>query len=142
MKFARLLEQIQFDEGLSLSVYQDIVGVWTIGYGTTWIAGERVTEHTPDITHAVASDLLKADVYAACIDAQDSFDCFNKLSYDRQEVLVNMSYNLGRAGLAKFIKFKAAMEAKEFNLAALEMVDSKWYRQVGNRAKRLVNRMA
>ena len=131
------------DEGLSLSVYLDTVGVPTIGYGTTWIAGEKVTMDTPDITPAVASSLLMSDVYAACMDAQELFaSCWNKLSYDRQEVLVNMAYNLGKAGLGKFVKMRAAIEAGEFNRAALEMTDSKWYRQVGSRAKRLVNRMA
>ena len=142
MIFTRLLKQIQTDEGLRLSPYLDTVSIPTIGYGTTWIAGERVTMDTKDITPATASSLLMADVYAACIDAQELFACFNKLSYDRQEVLVNMAYNLGRAGLSKFVKFKEAVEAGEFNRAAMEMIDSKWYTQVGSRAKRLVDRMA
>ena len=142
MIFARLLDQIRQDEGFSASAYLHTRGVPTIGYGATYIAGERVTMDTDDITHAVALSMLMGDVYGACIDAQGLFSNFNSISYDRQEVLVNMAFNLGRTGLSRFVKMRAAIAAGDFNRAALEMANSNWYHQVGDRAKRLVNRMA
>ena len=142
MNFARLLAQIKQDEGFRSSVYLDSLSVPTIGYGATYIAGERVTMDTPDVSHPVALSILMGDVYGACVDAQAIFSRFNSLSYDRQEVLVNMAFNLGKNGLSKFVNMRAAIDAGDFNRAAMEMISSNWYVQVGNRAKRLVNRMA
>ena len=50
-------------------------------------------------------------------------------------------FNLGRPRLSKFVGMKRGVDAKDWNSAADEMVDSRWYRQVGDRAERLVNRM-
>lgn len=63
------------------------------------------------------------------------------LSPARQEVLVNMSFNLGVEGLFKFRRMWAAIRAHNFDLAADEMLDSKWARQVGSRAEELSEKM-
>ena len=55
--------------------------------------------------------------------------------------MVNMAFNLGYTRLSKFTGLKAALDDRDWNKAADEMVDSRWYRQVGNRAKRLEERM-
>ena len=52
-----------------------------------------------------------------------------------------MMFNLGRPRLSKFVGMKRGVDNRDWNTAADEMVDSNWYRQVGKRAKRLVNRM-
>ena len=52
-----------------------------------------------------------------------------------------MMFNLGRTRLSKFKGMKRGVDAKDWNAAADEMVDSRWYRQVTNRADRLVERM-
>ena len=52
-----------------------------------------------------------------------------------------MMFNLGRPRLSKFRGMKAGVDAKDWNRAAEEMVDSRWYAQVGRRAQRLVERM-
>jgi lysozyme len=56
-------------------------------------------------------------------------------------VLVNMAFNIGRSRLSKFKKMLHAIEEGDYNKAADEMVDSKWYSQVGRRSKELVNIM-
>jgi lysozyme len=76
--------------------------------------------------------------YQACMDAQSLYSNFDSLSSVRQEVLANMAYNLGKIGLSRFVKLKAAIEQSNFYTAAYEMRDSRWYRQVGGRANRLV----
>ena len=63
------------------------------------------------------------------------------LSEARQRVVVNMMFNLGPNRFNAFKKVNAAIEAGEFQVAADEMIDSKWYRQVGNRAERLEQAM-
>jgi len=55
--------------------------------------------------------------------------------------LCNMMFNMGRPRLSKFVGMKAGVDARDFNEAADQMVDSRWYTQVPNRARRLVDRM-
>jgi len=63
------------------------------------------------------------------------------LSDDRMRVMANMCFNLGYPRLSKFKKFLAAMQEEDWETAAEEMMDSKWATQVGDRAKRLRNRV-
>ena len=58
-----------------------------------------------------------------------------------QEILVNMMFNMGRTRLAKFKNFRAALEDHDWKRAAVEGRDSRWYRQVTNRAERLMTPM-
>jgi lysozyme len=55
----------------------------------------------------------------------------------RHAVLMDMLFNLGLSRFIRFRKFLAAMERRDWPLAALEMEDSAWYRQVKSRARRL-----
>jgi lysozyme len=52
-----------------------------------------------------------------------------------------MCFNLGYPRFSKFVNFRAAIEAQDWNKAADEAVDSRWHDQVPNRAKRLVKRL-
>jgi len=56
-------------------------------------------------------------------------------------VIANMMFNMGLTRLSKFRGMKRGVDARDWNTAADEMVDSRWYHQVTNRAKRLVERM-
>jgi len=58
-----------------------------------------------------------------------------------QRVMVNMSFNLGRTRLGRFKKLLRALQARNYAEAADEMIDSKWYGQVGRRSKELVGIM-
>ena len=59
----------------------------------------------------------------------------------QQQIIANKMFNMGRPRLSKFKGMKAGVDARDWNKAADEMVDSRWYDQVTNRAKRLVARM-
>ncbi len=141
MNYSRLEADVMADEGFRSEAYQDVVGVWTIGYGTTRIFGVPVTEQTSDILQRIARDILRADLYQALIDAQAVVANFATHNPVRQEVLVNMAYNLGRSGLAGFRKMIVALADEYYETAADEMLDSKWAGQVKTRAIRLHNRM-
>jgi lysozyme len=52
-------------------------------------------------------------------------------------VVVDMIFNLGAARFSRFKKLNAALALRDYTLAAHEMMDSKWYTQVGRRAKKL-----
>lgn len=141
MNFARFERQIREDEGYRESPYLDTVGTPTIGYGCTAIFGMKVSMDMPPITKTIARELLRADVYGALVDAQAIFPRFNELNSVRQEVLANMAYNLGRRRLSGFGRLKKAAQRLDYQAMADEMTDSKWFRQVGNRSKRLVEQM-
>ena len=52
-----------------------------------------------------------------------------------------MMFNMGRPRMQGFIKFKVALANRNWKEAAIEMEDSKWHKQVTNRANRLIERM-
>jgi hypothetical protein len=50
-------------------------------------------------------------------------------------------FNMGRTRLSGFKNFKKALDESDWSKAATEGRDSKWYRQVTNRAERLMSRL-
>ena len=84
---------------------------------------------------------FKEDVDEAVADCCALFLNFASLPDQVQRVLVNMAFNLGRGRLSKFKKLITAVNEGNWQKAADEMVDSRWYNQVGNRSIELENWM-
>lgn len=133
MNRARLANQLEIDEGKRSKIYLDTVGKWTAGVGRN-ISDRAFSEDEIQL-------MLSNDINLAAKDARQLVPGFDNLDEVRQEVLVNMSFNLGYARLGAFKKFLAAVNASEFAEASLEMLDSKWAAQVGARAQRLSKAM-
>ena len=129
----KTIEQIKVDEGFRSKPYGCSAGKLTIGYGRN-IEDNGVTE-------AEAEFLLLNDVTSAQFELINNFDWFRDLNVTRQGVLINMHFNLGLNRLLKFKKMLAAVEAGFYDEAAIQMLDSKWAEQVGDRALRLSERM-
>ena len=115
-------------EGLRLKPYQDSVGKWTIGVGRNL--------DDKGITEAEAMLLLSNDIGDALADAK-KFAWFGQLDSARQDVIVDMIFNLGLPRFSGFRKMIAALEHGNYPEAADQMLDSKWARQVGLRASEL-----
>ena len=144
---------IQKHEGFESKKYKDTRGIWTIGYG--YNLEQRSTKRDLSnagidynnvmrgggITREQASRLLQASINVAISDARSIFPNFDSLPYNVQLILTDMSYNLGGPKLTKFVNLRNAIAKNDYTTAADEMVDSKWYRQVGNRSKFLVDMM-
>ena len=75
------------------------------------------------------------------IECDHLYPNFNDLPDEAQKIIANMMFNLGRPRLSKFIKMRQHVNNGAWNDAATEMLDSKWARQVPNRANRLIERM-
>lgn len=130
----RVRLQLIHDEGLRLKPYKDTVGKLTIGVGRN--LDDR------GITQVEAMYLLDNDIRNAISDCVVRFQqTFLDLDPPRQAVLVNMCVNLGIARLAGFKKTLAAIKAKDYEGAAIEMLSSVWADQVGDRALRLADQM-
>ena len=59
----------------------------------------------------------------------------------RQRVLVDMAFNIGLPRLNKFYRMWSAINEKDFESAAVEMLDSLWARQVKSRSDTLAYAM-
>lgn len=137
MTTSYLESDLKSDEGCRLTAYQDTLGVWTIGYGHTFWAKSGLVW-----TQAEAEMVFESDL-AAAISALDRNIPWWRLTLSdvRQDVLVNMCFNLGYPHLAGFRRALAAMLAGAWDDAAAEMLDSVWASQYPNRAKRLAHQM-
>lgn len=117
----------------TLTLYEDALGDWLIGWG--YPIGER------GITRAVAEAFLMRDVEIALGACLEHVTGFEALDVARQAVVANMMFNLGWPRLSRFRRFLAALAGLDFERAAAEMKDSKWYRQVKGRGAELVRQM-
>ncbi|PCJ26473.1 MAG: hypothetical protein COA94_05030 [Rickettsiales bacterium] len=124
-------ELIKLHEGLELKPYRCTAGELTIGYGINLDAG---------ITEEEADYMLDNRVRSLTTQLHN-IDFWIELSGVRRAVLIDMAYNLGLSGLLKFRRMLAAMEVRDFDKAAIEMENSRWFNQVGNRSKRLQKMM-
>jgi len=133
-----LVEQIIRHEGRVMShgrhiIYTDAVGKRTIGYGRN--LDDR------GISDSEARTMLHNDINEALNDLMDHFEWFGSMNQVRQGVLINMCFNLGITRLRLFRNMIAALEAEDYDLAADEMLDSLWARQVKGRATELAEQM-
>ena len=143
MNVEKLREQLKIDEGCVYEIYNDHLGYPTFGIGH--LVRESDPENGSPLGTEVSEDRVieafDADVEIVLSDCGTLYPDFEDLPEEAQQIIANMMFNLGRPRLSKFRGMKAGVDAKDWNAAADEMVDSRWYRQVGARAERLVNRM-
>lgn len=125
--------QIIIDEGKRNKPYRDTVGKLTIGVGRNL--------DDKGLSDGEIAILLEHDINDAEQDARALVPNFDRMSDARKAVLINMALNLGRARLAGFRRFLAALSHENYALASAEMLDSQWAKQVGARATRLAEQM-
>ena len=143
MNVEKLREQLKIDQGCVYEIYNDHLGFATFGIG------HLVRESDPEngspvgtkVSEDRVADAFDDDIGIVLSDCNKLYPDFEDLPEEAQQIIANMMFNLGRPRLSKFVGMKRGVDAKDWNNAADEMVDSRWYRQVGARADRLVNRM-
>lgn len=132
-----LRERIMADEGFVGHAYQDHLGYWTIGWGRLIDA-----RRGGGISRAEAEMLLDNDIAAKTAELRAALPWIDQLDEPRREVLINMAFNLGVPGLLGFKLTLRYVREGDYDLAAREMLHSKWTEQVGERAARLARQMA
>ena len=126
------------DEGLREHAYADAGGVWTIGVGHT---GPDVHEGL-SWPRELCLQTLDADIARVELGLDERLAWWRGVSPPRQDVLANMAFNLGVAGLLAFRHTLEAVRAGDYALAAERMLASEpWRSQVGARAERLARQM-
>ena len=143
MQLEKLREELELDEGCKYEIYLDHLGYPTFGIG------HLVTDNDPEsgweggtaIDAVRVYDAFESDIEGVLSDCSKLYSDFGDLPEEAQRVIANMMFNMGLTRLSKFKGMKRGVDSRNWNQAADEMVDSRWYRQVTNRANRLVERM-
>ena len=128
-----LREQLIRDEEERLKVYTDSVGVPTIGVGRNL--------RDKGISKAESAFMLDNDIAEYTWAVGAALPWLGQLDEVRQEVLVNMAFNMGVGGLLGFKRTLASVKSGAYERASVEMMESKWAQQVGPRAHRLAKQM-
>ena len=143
MDIKQLREELERDEGCVNEIYLDHLGYETFGIGHLiryheeeygWSVGTDVDERR-------VQEVFEQDVQTVLSDCEKLYDDFYKLPEEAQLIIANMMFNMGYTRLSKFRGMKRGVYSRNWEEAADEMVDSRWYTQVTNRADRLVVRM-
>ena len=139
----QLREQLIIDEGQVNEIYKDHLGYPTFGIG------HLVTESDPEYGQAVGTPVSEDRVKSCfeedvktviddCIILHEGWDDYPQ---EVKQIVANMMFNMGRTRLSKFKKHNAALDMHDWKKAAIEGRDSRWYKQVTNRAERLMSRL-
>jgi lysozyme len=143
MNIEKLREQLEIDEGVKYEIYNDHLGYATFGVGHLVLESdpEHGSELGTPISESRVIEAFEQDCENVLRDCHILYEDFDDLPEEAQQVIANMMFNLGRPRLSKFKGMKRGIDSNQWNDAADEMVDSNWYRQVTNRADRLVERI-
>ncbi len=124
-----LLESIKHHEGFVEHVYDDSLGIPTIGYG--FAIKDLVLDED------LCDEILLRKLRILGRSVMGKFPFFDSLPSDCKDVLMEMCYQLGVTGVSKFKKALKAMDDGDWEKAADEMLDSKWAKQTPGRAKEM-----
>lgn len=125
------------DEDEVLHAYQDHLGFWTIGIGV--LIDER---KGGGITQEESRYLFRNRLRPRIAQCAERFEWWQSIDEIRRGVIVCMAYQLGVNGVANFKKMCAALRIRDYNNAALEMLDSTWAKeQTTARAQRMARIM-
>jgi len=141
---SKLRDELKIDEGVKYEIYLDHLSLPTLG------VGHLIKETDPEnglpigtkIEEERVNELFDEDIQVTIQECKYLYNDFDDLPEEAQRIIANMMFNLGRPRLSRFLKMKQHVDNRDFVSASEEMKDSKWYRQVTNRAQRLCDRMA
>ena len=129
-----MVRQLRLHEGEWLKPYRCTAGKLTIGIGRN--LDDR------GITREESAYLLANDIAAEERELLRALPWVATLDEVRQRVLLDMAFNMGIVGLLGFKRTLATIQAGDYQAAATMMLDSRWAKQVGQRAERLSRMMA
>ena len=144
MDIGKLRDELKIDEGVKYEIYLDHLSLPTLG------VGHLIKDTDPEnglpvgtkIEEERVNELFDEDIQVTIQECKYLYNDFDDLPEEAQRIIANMMFNLGRPRLSRFLKMKQHVDNRDFVSASEEMKNSKWYRQVTNRAQRLCDRMA
>ena len=143
MDINKLREQLKIDEGVKYEVYDDHLGYKTFGIGH--LVTPQDEEYGSPVGTPVSEDRVNSifdkDVETYISESEKVFGNLRQMPEEAQQVIVNMCFNMGAPRLSQFKKFIKAIHDEDWATASVEMLDSRWAKQVGVRATRLSDRI-
>ena len=143
MNIEKLREELKIDEGVKYEVYLDHLGLPTCGIGH--LIKDTDPEHGlpvgAEIPEERVNELFEEDLQITVDECKLIYNDFDDLPEEVQHIIANMMFNMGRPRLSRFHKMKQAVDNRDWQEASVQMKDSRWYKQVTNRAERLCERM-
>lgn len=141
MNIVKLRSDLTRDEGVVHKVYLDHLGLPTFGIG------HLITPEDPEYGLEVGTpvseervvEAFNEDIEDTIKDTKALYPNFDFLPETIQHVLLNMLFNMGMSRLRKFRRMNEAVSTFNWYNMWIEMKDSRWYRQVTNRAERMRN---
>ena len=139
----QLKETLKVDEGVVYEIYHDHLGYPTFGIGHLvlesdlecgWEVGKAVSEER-------VNECFEKDVQTVIEDCKKLHDAFDGYPQEVKQIIANMMFNMGLTRLSKFNRHNAALQSGDWKEAAIEGRDSRLYKQVTNRAERLMKRL-
>jgi len=143
MNIEQLKETLKIDEGVVYEIYNDHLGYATFGIGHLVL--ETDPEHGQTVGTPVSeervNECFEKDVQTVIEDCKKLHDGWDGYPQEVKQVIANMMFNMGLTRLSKFKNHNAALQSGNWKEAAKEGRDSRWYKQVTNRAERLMKRL-
>jgi len=139
----QLREQLIIDEGQVNEVYHDHLGYPTFGIGHLVLDSDEengAPVGTP-VSKERVIECFEKDVETVIEDCKKLHDGWDGYPQEVKQIIANMMFNMGRTRLSKFKNHNAALQSGDWRTAAIEGRDSRWYKQVTNRAERLMSRL-
>lgn len=125
----RIIARLVEDEGEVLHAYPDHLGFTTIGVGRLIDPRKGGGISRDESRYLLANDVRKWVAVAG------QWPWFEKLDWPRQGVIICMLHQLGAKGVSAFRKMLSAIERKDYEAAAAEMLNSAWHRQTPKRCE-------
>lgn len=153
-EYDALWDHIEHYEGRRRTAYVDTAGHPSVGIGFNLDRADassklaalghdlaRVRGGAVTLSDDEVDELFEPDLATAIEGAHRLVPGFDALSARRQHACVDLTFNLGASGFARFTKTLAALNAGDFETAARELESSRWYGQVGRRGPAVVAMM-
>ena len=139
----QLRKQLIIDEGQVNEIYKDHLGYPTFGIGHLVLESdpEYGLEEGTAVSEARVKLVFEEDVQTVIGDCRKLHDGWDGYPQEVKQIVANMMFNMGLTRLSKFKKHNAALQCGDWKEAAVEGRDSRWYKQVTNRAERLMKRL-
>ena len=141
MDMDRLLKSVKQHEGYKDHVYLDTRNKRTVGVGHLCV--EDHWEDGVAYPEEMLMKVLKDDLKNAIRGAEELCSDCPVLEDQAKEIIVEMVFQLGKTGVSKFRNMWKALgqDPPQYDVAATEMLDSRWAKQTPNRAKEMSDHM-
>ena len=136
MNYLSLKLRIKKNEGFLSCSYKDQLGNYTIGYGHL-IRKKEIVLFKKKIKVSFFQNLFENDFKTALDDYNKHFRKYS-FSQNIKELIVEMIFQMGIQNVLSFKKTLRHIRKNNKFLAALEMMDSIWYKQTPLRVENLI----